>query len=397
MTESYGTITITDTTDLEWFYGTDVLNGTGDSVNHQIVLTSNLINGAAVGSMYLDTQTSLVYKCIEISDNSQTWQYIGNMASGAFEAIQEELENNYVQQDDALISTVSCYYRSTTHSTPSINSSVTINGNESNNENNNINICAYFLPKPKKNCYFYTCEEYTWGNGNKTYSSVREMSNQSAVAQWCSNADSTYIDGGSLYANSITASQIAAGTITANEINTSNLFAQDITATNLKLTDSTSAYMTKVDSDGVNFFRNASGEYRKINTISANAITVYEEGFSFIHKWTYTNEDYTENIFSISTSSEGDSLAFDPSRGCDFYSTANFHSTAYFDYIPRFNYGNSTHLISTYYFSGDVVSCDGVRASGDLTTTKTQVEFFIPLLKSPISTRTWNISNINLN
>ena len=55
MTESYGTITITDTTDLEWFYGTDVLNGTGDSVNHQIVLTSNLINGAAVGSMYLDT------------------------------------------------------------------------------------------------------------------------------------------------------------------------------------------------------------------------------------------------------------------------------------------------------------------------------------------------------
>lgn len=227
---SYGTITITDTTDLEWFYGTGVLNGTGDSVNHQIVLTSNLINGAAVGSMYLDTQTSLVYKCIEVSDNSQTWQYVGNMASGAFEAIQEELENNYVQQDDALISTVSCYYRSTTHSTPSISSSETINGNESNTEDNNSNIWVYFLPKPKKNCYFYTCEEYTWGNGDKTYSSVKEMSNQSAIAQWCSSADFTYIDGGSLYANSVTASQIAAGTITANEINVSDLFSQNITA-----------------------------------------------------------------------------------------------------------------------------------------------------------------------
>lgn len=99
---SYGTITITDTTDLEWFYGTGVLNGTGDSVNHQIVLTSNLINGAAVGSMYLDTQTSLVYKCIEVSDNSQTWQYVGNMTAGVQDEIEDasKVATNYLAVDE---------------------------------------------------------------------------------------------------------------------------------------------------------------------------------------------------------------------------------------------------------------------------------------------------------
>lgn len=83
---SYGTITITDTTDLEWFYGT-ILDGTGDATNHQITLTTNLITGAAAGSMYLNTQTSLAYKCVAASDTSQTWQYVGNMASGVINNI----------------------------------------------------------------------------------------------------------------------------------------------------------------------------------------------------------------------------------------------------------------------------------------------------------------------
>lgn len=77
---SYGTITITDTTDLEWFYGTVLTHTSGTAVAN--------ITGAAVGSMYLNTQTSLAYKCTAIAANGdQTWQYVGNMASGAIEAI----------------------------------------------------------------------------------------------------------------------------------------------------------------------------------------------------------------------------------------------------------------------------------------------------------------------
>ena len=78
---SYGTITITDTTDLEWFYGTDLTHTSGTAV-------ANIV-GAAVGSMYLNTQTSLAYKCTAIAANGdQTWQYVGNMASGAINNIE---------------------------------------------------------------------------------------------------------------------------------------------------------------------------------------------------------------------------------------------------------------------------------------------------------------------
>lgn len=98
---SYGTITITDTTDLEWFYGI-ILDGTGDATNHQIILTTNLITGAAVGSMYLNTQTSLVYKCVAASDTSQTWQYVGNMTAGVQDEIEDasKVATNYLAVDE---------------------------------------------------------------------------------------------------------------------------------------------------------------------------------------------------------------------------------------------------------------------------------------------------------
>ena len=78
---SYGTITITDTTDLEWFYGTDLTHTSGTAV-------ANIV-GAAVGSMYLNTQTSLAYKCTAIAANGdQTWQYVGNMAAGVIDNLE---------------------------------------------------------------------------------------------------------------------------------------------------------------------------------------------------------------------------------------------------------------------------------------------------------------------
>lgn len=46
------------------------------------------------------------------------------------------------------------------------------------------------------------------------------------VLSWCKNSDLTYIDGGKLYANSVTAAKI----------NTTDLFAQTVTATNMTIT-----------------------------------------------------------------------------------------------------------------------------------------------------------------
>jgi hypothetical protein len=51
------------------------------------------------------------------------------------------------------------------------------------------------------------------------------------VLAWCKDNDTTYINGGKLYAGSVTTEKLAANAVTAAKIDTTNLFAQDITAT----------------------------------------------------------------------------------------------------------------------------------------------------------------------
>ena len=111
--------------------------------------------------------------------------------------------------DNAIVSTVSVYYRSTTNTTPSISSSTTIGTSV-----DTSNTWTYVLPRPKNGCYFYTCEQYTYGSGNIDYSPVRSIANANYTSLWCSANDATYIDGAHIYAGSVTADQIAAGTLT---------------------------------------------------------------------------------------------------------------------------------------------------------------------------------------
>lgn len=110
--------------------------------------------------------------------------------------------------NSAVKSTVSCYYRSSTNSTPTISTSTTIG-----TSNNTDNTWSYVMPAPKRGCYFYTCEEYTPVSGAKTYSTVRALDSQTYASKWVSSSDNTYIDGGRIYANSVTTSQLATDAI----------------------------------------------------------------------------------------------------------------------------------------------------------------------------------------
>ena len=110
--------------------------------------------------------------------------------------------------NSAVKSTVSCYYRSTSSSTPSISASTTIG-----TTNNTDNAWSYVMPLPKRNCYFFTCEEYILVNGNKSYSTVRALDSQTYASKWVSSSDNTYIDGGRIYTNSITTAQLATDSI----------------------------------------------------------------------------------------------------------------------------------------------------------------------------------------
>ena len=123
--------------------------------------------------------------------------------------------------DKNVKATVSCYYRSTTNSTPTISTSTTIG-----TADDTDNAWSYTLQKPKKNTYFYTCERYTLADNTVTFSTVRPMSNLTQTALWCSANNSTYVDGANIYA----------GSVTATQIDVANLFSENITASNFHLT-----------------------------------------------------------------------------------------------------------------------------------------------------------------
>ena len=116
--------------------------------------------------------------------------------------------------------TVSCYYRSTTNSTPTIDANTSI-GTATNTDN----AWEYVMPRPKNGAYFYTCERYTKADGTVSFSAVRQMSNLTYTSLWCSANDQTAIDGAHIYA----------GSVTAAKIDTDDLFAQNLTASNFNI------------------------------------------------------------------------------------------------------------------------------------------------------------------
>lgn len=61
----------------QWFYGTALTHTSGTA--------TATVSGAVVGSMYLNTSTSFVYKCTAISGSNMTWTYAGELTSGVME------------------------------------------------------------------------------------------------------------------------------------------------------------------------------------------------------------------------------------------------------------------------------------------------------------------------
>lgn len=68
----------------QWYYGTALTHTSGTATAS--------VTGAVVGSMYLNTQTSLVYKCTAISGSTMTWTYAGDLTAGVLENIEEDID-----------------------------------------------------------------------------------------------------------------------------------------------------------------------------------------------------------------------------------------------------------------------------------------------------------------
>lgn len=122
---------------------------------------------------------------------------------------------------DAVASTVSVYMRKNASQTaPSKPTALTPIGTSPTTDG----AWEYVMPYPKKNFKFYTCEQYTKVDGTKEYSDVRELSSETYISKWVHDADATYIDGGSLYTNSVTADKIQAGAITIGKLSNDALY-----------------------------------------------------------------------------------------------------------------------------------------------------------------------------
>ena len=173
---------------------------------------------------------------------------------------------------------VPIYYRSMSSTTPTLVPGETLVYITDNTDDQ----WSAVAPRPKRGAYFWEAVRYTLGDGSRAYSPVRALTSEQYASKWVSTADSAYIDGGSIYANSVTASQIAANTITASEIasqtitadriNMTDVFSQNITATNMNITGG-SVYIDSSDSSATLIKLNATTQFVSMNSYGLNMVT----------------------------------------------------------------------------------------------------------------------------
>lgn len=67
----------------QWYYGMALTHTSGTAT-----LATSSTSGVVVGSMYLNTATSLCYKCTAISGTTATWTYAGDLTDGVIDNIE---------------------------------------------------------------------------------------------------------------------------------------------------------------------------------------------------------------------------------------------------------------------------------------------------------------------
>lgn len=191
----------------------------GTTVNNEYNLSTSSSTANGTWEETIPTWSSGKYLWIRVkttktyADNSTATTYSTARYDRALTTALSTASSASSTANGGIKSTVSCYYRSSSHSTPSITTSTSIGTSDDTN-----NAWEYVMPKPKKNTYFYTCEKYTKADDTVSFSAVREMSTLTHTSLWCSSTNSTYIDGDAIYAGSVTSEKIHAGAITADKI-----------------------------------------------------------------------------------------------------------------------------------------------------------------------------------
>lgn len=224
----------------QYYLSTSSSSATGGSWSNTVTWSAGkyIWTKIVTTKTYVDNTTSTTESSAIYDSNLTNALSTANSATSAAATAQSTANG-------AIASTVSVYYRSTSSSTPSISTSSSIGTSDSTD-----NAWEYVLPRPKNSCYFFTCERYTTKAGDVSFSTVRQMSNLTISSLWCSANNASYIDGGHIYASSVTATQIASSAITTDKLAAGSVTAAKISVTDLQALGATIGGFT-IDSTSI--------------------------------------------------------------------------------------------------------------------------------------------------
>lgn len=161
----------------------------------------DLVGAVTFSSLDSDTQSK-----INTASNRATYHY-GTCSTAAATVAKVVTLSGFSLYTGAMVSVYFTY--ANTASSPTLN--VNSTGAKSIRVNNAVITAPYYWQAGNTVTFIY----------NGTYWVMADTSANNILANWCYNNDKAYIDGGKIYAKSVTAAQI----------DVENLFAQDITAT----------------------------------------------------------------------------------------------------------------------------------------------------------------------
>ena len=250
------TCTVPSSADTMYYIPLGVLANDATSSNAKLYFSSSnrlyaYLNGSfqAVDTAGIGLANTAQSTADGAASAAATAQSTADGAASAAAAAQTAANNAQSSANSAIKTTVPCYYRreSNVSAVPSKPTASTTIGTSPSTSG----AWEYVMPEPKHGCSFFICEEYTPVNGTKSYSDVRELSSETYTSKWVSQTNNQYIDGGALYANSVTASQIDTSTLTVTSLSDGSNYS-----TTTQMNTAINTAVDNIEIGGTNLLRN---------------------------------------------------------------------------------------------------------------------------------------------
>ena len=163
---------------------------------------------------YDGTSTNTLYTCQKTTLTDGTFYWSAVSRSSSYEASKSawnKADSAQGSANSAVLSTVPIYYRLEASSDMRPSSPASRAASDPTTVGTSTvtsNAWEYAMPRPKKGCFFWAAEEYTHVGGTVTYSTAHQMDGETYASKWVSASDEAFIDGGAIYAHSVTADEI---------------------------------------------------------------------------------------------------------------------------------------------------------------------------------------------